>query len=367
MTTEKILLLDTNIPGNTMRVAKNKAAPLMPGFTRPGTYVRPYKFHYVLYGGGFGDYCCYTRAFEWIYENCPHVAPVFYYPKFMTDFAYYFFGDRRRCSIENNEQCVADDWDPKSPFIAPYRAGVTQFISPQGAHPLRLGFAYYSNQIDIPDGYDNYPEIDLSDDGLPKELKTLSYAVIAPGAVRKTGTVPGRFWNPIIKFLNSNGVTPVILGKSSMTNGYHAKLPEGIEADSTINLWDQTPMALDAARIIQYAKVVIGLDNGLLHLAGCTKAPIVFGHNVANIKLRRPIRKVGKIVDVFIPREELGCTFCLTDIKCHYMWEFNNNCLYEHVDKLPHPKCIDMLFEDNGRRWKNAIDEALEQPTTEGK
>lgn len=338
---------------------QNKEAPLAPGFARPETFVHPYKVGFVLWGGGLGDFVAYTRALEWIADNLPHIYGTIYYPNFMTSFGRYFFQSRPHWKIENNDQCIDPEWNPGFSFLDPFRGGRVQFITGHGAHPMDLGFMYYANTTPVPAEYNNYPEIDLYADELPKELTPKKYVVLTPGGIVETRTVPGHFWNPIIAHVKSLGLTPVVLGKGEVTRGYLAKIATGFNMEGVVNLWDQTTV-LQAARIMQHAAAVVGLDNGLLHLAGCTDTPIVFGYNVVLPEYRRPRRRKGKIVDVFLSREELACSGCLNTIKGHYAYTFDL-CLYKSVDNLPHPKCIDMLFSENGKRWKEAINQALEE------
>ena len=107
-----------------------------------------------------------------------------------------------------------------------------------------------------------------------------------------------------------------------------------------------------AAALIHKAKMIIGHDNGLLHLAGCTDTPIVFGYNIASPEHREPRRKVGKVFNVVVTPEELVCSFCQS--RTNFVIGYNfQQCFYGDL------KCIDMLFEDNGARWKRQIDLAL--------
>lgn len=353
----KMLLPDTNIKNLTPKTMQKKEAELAPGFTRAGTYVHPYKIGYVIYGGGAGDFICYTRALEWIAENLPHIYGIVYYPSFLVQFAKYFFDDYKNWKVEPNEQCIPQDWDPGFPFIDPFRNGRMQFVTGHGAHPLDLGFMYYANLTPVPQAYNNYPELDFVSEGLPAKLEGKRYAVFTPAATVESRAVPGHFWNPIIEHVKSLGLMPVVIGKRVVANNYEASISGAINMEGVLDLFDKTTI-LQAAQIIQYSSVTIGLDNGLLHLAACTQAPIVFGYNVVTPEYRRPRRRLGKTVEVFLTREELACTGCLTSVKGHYHHSFDF-CMYKNLDQTPHPQCIDMLFDNEGQRWIAAINKAL--------
>lgn len=362
MSSKKLLLDDMKIRNLGIKTFQKKEAIL--NNSLPETYIHPYRTGYVLWCNGIGDFIVFARALQWIADNCPHIYGVIFCPGALVEYYRHLFAEKKHWSIDASEiaNCIDPNWfHPQiQVLIDPWRNGKTQFFTAQGAHPLDLGFAYYANMghLQIPPEYNNYPRVDLARDGLSDLLGfEADYAVITPGAVRNTGTVPGHNWNPILSHIKASGLTPVILGKSEVTEGYGANLPPGIDLSGCANLWDKTSL-MQAAQVIQFARVVIGLDNGLLHLAGCTETPIVFGYNVTSVELRRPRRECGKIFDVFLTKEELACIGCVTDVKAHLNHEFNRACLYE---KFPEHRmaCVRKLFENGGKRWIEKIEEAL--------
>lgn len=364
MSAEKIFLQDSaSLRGLGIRVIKKREALLNSAL--PNTVINPYRIGYVLWCNGIGDFIIFGRAFQWLADNCPHIYGTVFCPGVLVEYYRHILSGHKNWNVEATE--VAGCIDPKwfhpqiQVLIDPWRAGKTQFFTAQGAHPLDLGFAYYANMghLQIPAEYNNYPRVDLVEDGLPKEIAGKTYAVLAPGGIRNTGTVPGHHWNSILAHLQARGFTPVIIGRSSVTEGYNAVLPPGIDLTGCINLWDKTSI-MQAAQVMQYAKLVIGLDNGMLHLGACTEAPIVFGYNVTSVALRKPRRDSGRIFDVFLTKDELPCIGCITDVKAHLNHDGNLECLYER-NPLHRMACIRRLFENGGERWIKAIDLALEE------
>lgn len=365
MAAEKFLIPDTNIPGmpSSFKLNKKRETPLSPGNTLDGTVVHPYRVGYILFRNGTGDFLIFARAFEWIADTHPHIYGTIFCPGYLVEYYKLLFSERKHWNVVATEVagCYKEDWfDPQIQLlIDPQRNGKTQFITCQGLHPLEIGFQYYAcaGRDLIPPEYYNYPLVELVEEGLPKDIAGREYAVITAGSVRNTGRVPGHLWNPVIEHIKKRNLTPVLLGKSSVTEGYSANFPEGLNLDGIVNLWDKTTI-LQAAQIMQYSRFAIGLDNGLLHLAACTPTTVIFGHNVANVKLRSPIRQTGTTIDVFLTKEELRCIGCLTDIKAFYNHDFNLGCIYE---KWPehNMQCVTRLFENGGERWIRAIDEAL--------
>jgi hypothetical protein len=95
----------------------------------------------------------------------------------------------------------------------------------------------------------------------------------------------------------------------------------------------------------------VGLDNGLLHLAACTPGNVIFGYNIASPEHRRPWRGQydERTVDVTLTADELPCNWCQSRQKMMLNHSFHQ-CLYGDL------KCVDMLFEDDGKRFCDAID-----------
>jgi ADP-heptose:LPS heptosyltransferase len=75
--------------------------------------------------------------------------------------------------------------------------------------------------------------------------------------------------------------------------------------EDVIDLRDASPL-LESLKIINYAKFIVGVDNGLFHLAGLTQTPIVAGYTTVAPELRMPYRnnKLGWNVGPCVPQSE---------------------------------------------------------------
>lgn len=368
------LISKMNRPQTGTKPRHNKKAPAGLGY-RDETFFHPYKFGYVMANGGMGDFIGFTRAIEWIADTCPHIMGTVFYPDFMVDFGKEIFRDRKYWSVEPEEPIFHNRaltlhekklWTAKPdidyPYIAPLPSQNMQFFTPHSAHALEVGFAWYANLRDIPGGYNNYPLLDFLPKGLPKGLTPKKYAVFTPGATADARMVPGHYWNQILEHTLKKGLIPVVLGKSKVMQGYDATFSDGLDWDNVLDLRDMTT-TLEAAQIMQHAAFTIGLDNGLLHLAGCTDATIIFGYNVAIPEHRRPRRDKGRTIDIYLTPDELKCAGCQSRMKALYDHDFRF-CLYKDIDKTPQPKCVDLLFAGDGERWIDAIDQAIEMEQT---
>lgn len=204
----------------------------------------------------------------------------------------------------------------------------------------------------------NYPKPDLSNVNitkynLPKEKQ---YAILCTGF-----TAPVREWKPehinkVIDYLLSKDIIPVFLGKSQSYNGAgHTITPifrEEINFHKGINLIDKVPELLETAKIIDGAKLIVGLDNGLLHIAACTKCPIVAGYTTLLSKHRLPYRynRLGggceavELTDEEFPRRALQS-------RALFLYRFDFKNAYENDYSF-----LDLL---NGDKYIQAIEKIL--------
>lgn len=183
----------------------------------------------------------------------------------------------------------------------------------------------------------------------PKRIKQTSnnftpkrkgdYIVITTGF-----TAPVREWlpaeiNKVIHWCVENNYLPVFLGKTesvfwgnASTQGWFR---ENIAFDQGLNLIDKTDL-LEAAKIMAGAAAVVGLDNGLLHLAGCTDVPIVAAYTTVEAKHRAPYRKnkLGWNMYIIEPPKDLKCRFCQTQTSFVYNFDYRN-CYYNDYKCLP--------------------------------
>lgn len=270
-----------------------------PGY-RPGTQIQRREIRFVLTHGGLGDFICMLPALQYINKQ-PHVDGRAACPQFFVPL------------IKN----ILPDW--KVETLDEFRAHpggiLTKFsktpdATAVGFHLVDLGFIHFCYMGKPPDGFQYYPELDLR--GVINPLAGKRYAVMTPGATAKSRTMPVHVFNAIKDYLVSKGITPVFLGKTKIQGEYGAKLLD-YDYEGGINLIDKTEI-LETAAVLRDAVLVVGLDNGLLHLAACTDVPIVFGYNIASPRLRRPRRRSGVIYDV-VPPESLKCRFCQEAIR----------------------------------------------------
>ncbi len=324
---------------------KNKFA-MLPGRTGEAQ-TECFTINFELASGGMGDYICWTPALQWIVKNCPWVHGRIWAPAYFISFMQHVFKDVPNWEVHLIEKFSEAD---KGTLCRGLQSTPGQLINATGCGLIELGFMYFANLSPMPPDT-VYPQLDLRDVKLHKKLRGLEkkYVVFTPGGTTQSRFVPAKHWNPLIDWVIAQGLTPVFLGKGHLADVHKSYFDDETHYEKGIDLREQTSL-LEAARIIKESLCIIGLDNGLLHLAACTDASIVFGYNIAAPVDRRPLRPSGKLIEITVPEERLGCIHCQTKFKLLYTHNYKN-CIYKDV------RCIDLLFENEGERWKQAITE----------
>ncbi len=326
-------------------------------FFRPGTELPTIKLNLVFQGAGIGDYIAYMPAVLWLVKNCPWLRIKLFVAKDFMEFARNILWDHSAiitvCALDHINQLVEAGSLMRGPGLTLNGVKYSQLANGTGGHLVDVGFQYFCNLFPPPAGSDLYPVINFAgcDHHLPEGLHPLTYVVLTTGAVSVNRTVPGRYWNPIIEFIKTKGLTPVFIGKNEIVKGLNVNFPDGCDYASGIDLRNKTTL-IQAAWLMKNAVATVGLDNGMIHLAACTNASIVAGYNMVHPKERRPKRVSGKWAEVTLSREELACTHCQTNMKSMFPHTFNR-CLYGDN------KCIDLLFADGAKKWISALGQVL--------
>lgn len=346
-------------PGLTFQKIKRENYPAW-GF-RDNIPMYPFDMAFVFMNGGMGDYICWLPAIEWLMYEATWIRGTVIVPIYFQEVMEYFMKPRMpdwkfSTYKQINEVPRINDM----PFRGPVDLQ-RESLNATGAHLLTCGWVYFTNKEGPPPGYDRYPRFkpeDLDRMELPELARSLEpkkYVVMTTGMTTNSRRIPSGYWNTVIEHVVARGLTPVFLGKSLMETGnafnVHTQFDQALKTNLGVDLRDKTSL-LQAASIMSRAAAVVGHDNGLLHLAGCTDTPIVMGYNLASPEHRRPHRAVGRVYDVHLQPGELACNFCQSNTNFVIGYNFRE-CFYKDN------KCLDMLFDNQGKRWKDAIDKAI--------
>lgn len=272
---------------------------------KPGFGNTRMKVGFYFTWGGIGDFIMYAPGVKFAMDANKHLFGYIFTPPFFYDLAKHWFGeiyDGRFQLIQTNDPRA--DKRFKDVFII--GPNEYQLANSHVIHPHHLGFVYYSQSAVIPKEYNrllpiNGDERDLSKYNLPER-----YAVMPVMATSKIREMKVSIANDTKDYLLSLGITPVYIGKKSMTKRYEA-WSRDVSTEGVIDLREQTDL-VEAAAIMANAQLVLGMDCGMLHLANCSNVSTIWLFTSVNPDLRL-VERDGLTISV-IPHE---CRFCESD------------------------------------------------------
>jgi ADP-heptose:LPS heptosyltransferase len=307
--------------------------------------------YFFLNKSGLGDQISRLTIFNYILKHYPHVKLKVIAPDYFIDLGKHCLPEIRWYTFAQSQQlkrrfghelCIAADKDGLTPMRMP------------------LVFQAYAAMCDeIPMEPENWnyvrcPIIDVSEFNLPENFIVIPIMHTTP--VRE---FPVRVIQDIIDFALLNSITPILVGKNeaaalngTVLRGFTRLDIESQVAKGAISLIDKTT-TIQLASIMSKAKAVIGLDNGLLHLAATTDVPIVYGLTTVDPKTRIPYRNgvYGWNTQIVTPPETLPCRYCQTKMNFVYDHDFKF-CYFGHTD------CIEKM---NSQNYIDALKKAIDE------
>ncbi len=188
------------------------------------------------------------------------------------------------------------------------------------------------------------------------------YVVVSSNATSDNKLFHPRILSEVIKGVAARGFKPVILGKSEthvralgdtlplIMRKVLDKCSKDVQ-DLCINLMDKTTL-LEGRDVIAHAKGIIGVDGGLLHLAGTTDTPIVYCITSVDPEDRAITRDGVRNKNVIhVTPRDLECAGCQSHWVFAYGHDFRT-CLYDDN------KCTELLHPDD---IFDALDTLLEK------
>lgn len=319
---------------------------------RPKTFTEVKEWVFTLMMGkektaALGDMICWMSAIKYVAEQFNFVQGHLIVPSFFMEIAQNLMREYPHWRIHTKiPDRLANGFPIKAPMMHPVNA--------TAVHLVDLGYLYFAGMMP-PEGFGQYPVLDLSDLEMPPHLSELlvigAYAVMTPGATTKNRAMPPSVYNGICDHLLTKGITPVHIGTSQMEyREIQPQMNAQYDFSKGINLIDKTSL-LEAALIMSDARMVIGIDNGLLHLAAMTDTTILFGYTVAGPRTRQIRRPHGHTIELYADKEKLPCLFCQENVR-FFMDHHFTNCIYKENE----PACIKAL---NVESWNASIDMAL--------
>lgn len=325
------------------------------------SYSTPIAF--VFNQGGVGDYINWASAIKWIHETYTHVDGRVYVSELFLRVAEYLFADYPRWKVIHRDKFPAAH-ERGAPICNP--APSTQLINACGAHLMDLGYWYFSCVDPVPgtsvivpkdlemleikyEGPWKWPELDPNSD----------FALFTPGCTSEVREMPVKAFNELVDYTIKKGITPVFLGKRELSENYEAKFLH-YDLSRGIDLRERTDL-IEATQLMRKARFILGIDNGLLHMAGTTDCPTIFGHNVAPAVQRHLRRRKGFTVNITVPETELPCIGCQSKMRFMPNGHDFRQCFWKKHNPEKDRICLSHLFKNDSKEWKAAIDKVLSQ------
>lgn len=326
-----------------------------------GTTLKQDYFGFLLCNGGLGDYINFMSTMVWAAKTSPHCLGRIYCSEPFIDVARYIMKPFKNWEVRHHSE-LKDLPEPHINLYYPEKD--KQLVSAIGSHLMDLGSEYYANLDTLPDDHRYLPEIEYDGPWKWAELKGLNYAVLTPYATAPSRVLRPQYLRELTAYVKAKGLTPVFLGNKShaadIAKQNNQVVPdEPYDFSQGIDLTGKTTL-LEAIQIMGRAIFVAGLDNGLLHFAGTTQVPIIFGHSVTQVRHRDIRRKLGVTINIFVNESDLACSGCQSKMRYVKGHRFSE-CFYKSKPAVAY-KCLDLLFANGCEAWKRAIDHILGLP-----
>lgn len=280
----------------------------------------------ILLSGGVGDHVGTLVAVAYILKTYPWINLLIWVPDFLLEFAKNVLPEKAivrnftamKTKYDRNKTTIHTEWDGR--------------ISPMKIHSVDYAFLKLCDE-QVPIDKKNYLKVKFDKVDITKFNLPNKYVVIATGFTAAVREFAPQSVNEVADFIVYKGYTPVFVGqKSTATGGKHViqgSFNKEIDFSKGLNLVDQTSL-VEVAKIMQESAAVVGVDCGLLHIAGCTDAPIVAGFTTVNPELRAPIRnnELGWKFYPVTPGALLACRYCQVSTNFLYGHDYTK-CIYK--------------------------------------
>lgn len=282
--------------------------------------------HLNFYDGGLGDHIARLPAVQYLLDEYPFLYLTVWCPKFFVEFG--------KQAVPGAAWREYQTHKPIPMTRYPLNAGSINGVTSLRSHLVDHAFMRIVDK-QVPIEKRNYIQVK------PIEYETLKqrYVVVTTGFTAAVREFKPQVVNEIVDFIKSKDCEVVFLGSKEATVGAGVQNIKGefskdIDFSKGVDLRNKTTIS-EAHAIIAKSKAIVGLDNGLLHLAGCTQVPIIAGYTTVDPIYRMPYRnnELGWNTHAIVPETSLKCRFCQSNMNFVYDFDFRN-CYYDDF------KCI---------------------------
>lgn len=200
-------------------------------------------------------------------------------------------------------------------------------------HMTTHGFLTVCNKLPVKnaDQWLSYVPLDLSQADLSKFALPERYVVVTTAFTAPSREFSPEHVNVLVSKIKASGYDVVFLGQKKTHTGtkhvIEGKMSDDVDFSQGLDLIDKTTL-IEAAKVLDQAKAVVGMDNGLLHLAAQTSVPIVAGFTTVDPLHRIPWRDgvFGKNFHA-VTAQDLDCIGCQSNMVFLAGHDFRN-CVY---------------------------------------
>lgn len=284
---------------------------------REGFQARPAHIRLISNYGGLGDMIARLPAIKYAIETYTHLSIDVYWQDYCLDLMKLLLPETDR--LKHYKASEAKYFGPGALVtFDPNR------VTSLGLHLTDVAFLILMDRLPPDDKAKRYPQAPLIKSELaPKE----PYIVFTTAYTAKVREWPFKEVNSLAKRCKEQGYTPVLLGSTKpqeIGNGALIKgnIDDQVDKGLFLDLTNQTTLT-EALGIIQKGSAVLGVDNGLLHLAHCTSTPVVMGFTSVEARLRLPSRPQGKTLTIEAAVDCYGC-----QSKCNFIMFDFKKCIF---------------------------------------
>ena len=288
---------------------------------RDGTQFPKENINFLFDDGGLGDNICRMVTMKYIKDHYPYVTPYLYVPDYFLQLARHLIPDMIIRPFSKGPKLYNKTFAGRQTAVKQHDSFAT--------HLVDHAFHVLSNrQVEIQDK--NYLPLKTDKIHIEKFKLPKKYVVVTTGFTAPIREFRPRIANTIINYLNEKNVGVVFLGSKQAPTGAEnndiiGNFNKEIDYSKGINLVDKTSL-LEAGKIISESAAIVGVDNGLLHLAGCTEVPIIAGFTSVHPRHRLPYRhnELGWNCYTVVPPETVKERFFQSN------WDFIYNFDYRY-------------------------------------
>ncbi len=289
--------------------------------------------------GGLGDHLARMVAIKYIKETWKHVEMNVIVPDFFQDLAKNLVPGIVVGKFSDGPKY----WANGLPAIQ-----TKGMVDAMRTHLVDNAFTVFANK-QVEDKDKNYCKLNTKNIDITKFNLPEKYVVVTTGFTAEVREMKASVVNEVASYIKSKGYEVVFLGSKAASTGLDSqKILVGnfnteIDFSVGIDLIDKTTL-LQAGKIIGQAKSIVGVDNGLLHIAGCTDTYIIAAFTNVAPELRLPYRnnQLGWNCTAIVPEKSLKCRFCQSnwgfDLKTNF-----TKCYYKENKMDTTIKCVDSM------------------------